>query len=74
MTWENLAARVAARGDQTFVVQGVGARARKLVTRLGRELPQVFVSQRGREHFAFVNPTRPIAWRAPDADGTPVQP
>jgi hypothetical protein len=49
----------------TFLVVGVGARARRLIDKLAREVPNVMqVPSSGEEHVAMVNPyaSGPLAW------------
>jgi hypothetical protein len=56
--WRRLVREVAERGDEPVLIIGVGARARRLLDRLAREMPGVMrslhVSEDG-EHEAFVN-------------------
>ncbi len=68
-TWERLAELIAELQGQTFAVTGKGARARRLIVRLARELPKVEVygPSQNHEFVAYVNrdSARPIAYRMP---------
>lgn len=64
-TWNGLLAQIEERAGETFLIVGVGARARRLLDRLHRELPNVDRpwSLDGREHVAFIGDSmRDIAW------------
>jgi hypothetical protein len=67
-TWKRLQRQVKPRKQETFVVVGVGERARKLTESLYNAFPDhVVLSRRGHKHWAFFGnePNTGFSWSEP---------